>query len=136
MYGGILPGQEKNKKDKFRVKYTYNMITEEVLEELRAIGGSNSVSTSDHDIEGYSYDEMPLQEPCTPQVVVRPAETAAIARLMKFASERKIPVVPRGAGTGVSGGCIPWYGGIVLSLERMNYILEIDCKINKLTTYF
>jgi glycolate oxidase len=108
------------------VKYTYDMITEEVLEELRAIVGSNSVSTSDHDIEGYSYDEMPLQEPCTPQVVVRPAETAAIARLMKFASERKIPVVPRGAGTGVSGGCIPLYGGIVLSLERMDRIIEID----------
>lgn len=108
------------------MKYIYSMITEEVLEELRAIVGSDSVSTSDHEIEGYSYDEMPLREPCAPQVIVKPADTAAISRLMKFAGERNIPVVPRGAGTGLSGGCIPLYGGIVLSLERMTRIIEID----------
>ena len=69
---------------------------------------------------------MPLSEPHPPQVIVKPLDTASIAALMRFASERKIPVVPRGAGTGLSGGSVPLYGGIVLSLERMDRIVEID----------
>jgi glycolate oxidase len=69
---------------------------------------------------------MPLSEPHAPQVIVKPVDTAAVAALMRFAAERKVPVVPRGAGTGLSGGCVPLYGGVVLSLERMDRIVEID----------
>jgi glycolate oxidase len=49
-----------------------------------------------------------------------------MAKMLKLANEKNIPVTPRGGGTGVSGGAVPIYGGIVLSLERMNRILEID----------
>jgi len=97
-----------------------------MLEELTAIVGNDNVFTLDHEIEAYSRDEMPLSEPHPPQVIVKPLDTASIAALMKFASERKIPVVPRGAGTGLSGGSVALYGGIVLSLERMDRIVEID----------
>ena len=49
-----------------------------------------------------------------------------MAKLLGFANKKRIPVTPRGASTGLSGGCIPIYGGILLSLERVNRILEID----------
>jgi glycolate oxidase len=58
--------------------------------------------------------------------VVKPEDTASIAGILKLASGKNIPVTPRGGGTGISGGAIPIYGGIVLSLEKMNKILEID----------
>lgn len=106
--------------------YNYNTITGGMLEELQAIIGRDSIFLRDNEIEEYSRDEMPLSEPHAPQVIVKPVDTAAIAALMRFAVERKVPVVPRGGGTGLSGGCVPLYGGIVLSLERMDRIVEID----------
>jgi len=59
-------------------------------------------------------------------VVVRPRTAGEIARIMKLANEKRIPVTPRGGGTGLSGGAVPVHGGIVLSVDRMNRILEID----------
>ena len=76
--------------------------------------------------ENYSRDETPKPKPFLPEVVVKPEDTASVAGILKLASERNIPVTPRGGGTGLSGGAVPVYGGIVLSLERMNRILEID----------
>jgi glycolate oxidase len=108
------------------VKFSYNAITDEMLEELRAIVGSDSIFIRDNELEEYSRDEMPLSEPHAPQAIVKPVDTAAVAALMRFAAERKVPVVPRGAGTGLNGGCVPLYGGVVLSLERMDRIVEID----------
>ncbi len=61
-----------------------------------------------------------------PEVLVFPRSTKQVADLMKLAYENRIPVTPRGAGSGLSGGAIPVYGGIVVSLEKMNKILEID----------
>ena len=58
--------------------------------------------------------------------MVRPEDAASVAKILKLANDRIIPVVARGAGSGLSGGAVPLYGGIVLSLERMNRILEID----------
>ncbi len=69
---------------------------------------------------------MPLAKPYAPQVIVKPTDTRSIAKLLAFASKKKIPVTPRGAGTGLSGGCVPIYGGILLSLEQMNRILKVD----------
>jgi glycolate oxidase len=60
-----------------------------------------------------------------PEAVVLPRSTASVARLLKFASARRIPVTARGAGFGYVGGCVPQRGGIVLSLELMNRIKEI-----------
>ena len=61
-----------------------------------------------------------------PDVVVKPESAQQIADIVKLANEKKIPVTPRGAGSGLSGGAVPIYGGILLSVERMNRILEID----------
>lgn len=60
-----------------------------------------------------------------PDVVVLPSTTESVSKLMRFAHAERIPVTPRGAGYGYVGGCVPVRGGIVLSLERMNRILEI-----------
>jgi glycolate oxidase len=61
-----------------------------------------------------------------PEVVIKPRTPEEISAILKICNEHLIPVTPRGAGTGLSGGAIPHFGGILLSLERMNSILEID----------
>jgi glycolate oxidase len=108
------------------MKSKYGKVTPQAIKELITIVGKDNILTEKHELEGYSCDEMPLPKPHVPQVVVKPTDTHSIARLLEFANKRRLPVTPRGAGTGVSGGCIPVYGGILLSLERMNRILEID----------
>ena len=108
------------------MKGKYGRVTEQIIKELTTIMGRDNISTKEHEIEGYSYDEMPLAKPYAPQVIVKPTDTHSIAKLLAFANEKRIPVTPRGAGTGLSGGCVPIYGGILLSLERMNRILKID----------
>ena len=63
-----------------------------------------------------------------PDVVVKPQNSQQISEILKLANQGKIPVTPRGGGTGLCGGCVPLFGGIVLSLEEMNRVLEIDKK--------
>ncbi|MFC1992747.1 FAD-binding oxidoreductase [Chloroflexota bacterium] len=104
----------------------YGSVTEQVIEGLVAVLGRDSVSVKEHEMEEYSNDEMPLPKPHAPQVIVKPVDAQSVARVLEFADRKRIPVTPRGAGTGLVGGCIPVYGGILLSLERMNRILEID----------
>jgi len=108
------------------MKSRYAEITYQTIEELATLVGGDSISTEEHEIEGYACDEMPLPKRYAPQVIAKPTDNDSIARLLHFANRRRIAVTPRGAGTGLSGGCIPICGGIVLSLERMNRILEID----------
>lgn len=62
----------------------------------------------------------------TPEVVVLPRTAEEISKIVKLANQELIPVVPRGAGTGLACGAVAFYGGIILSTERMNQILEID----------
>lgn len=62
----------------------------------------------------------------SPDAVARPENTAGVAKILKFASRHKIPVTARGAGHGYVGGCVPMRGGIVVSMERMNRLLEIN----------
>jgi glycolate oxidase len=103
----------------------YGTVTDDILASLTEIAGEKNVLTGE-ERENYSRDETPELTPVLPEVVVRPEDTASIARIMKLANDKLIPVTPRGSGTGISGGAVPIYGGIVLSLERMNRILEID----------
>ena len=110
----------------------YGKVTEELLIRLREIVGDKNVLTGD-ERENYSRDETPRLAPSLPEAVVKPESAAAIAEIMKLAGKYRIPVTPRGAGTGICGGAVPSYGGIVLSLERMNRVLEID-KENFITT--
>jgi len=103
----------------------YGKVTDKLIVVLTEIVGNKNVLTGD-ERENYSRDEAPKSKPVLPEVVIKPEDTASVARILKLANERNIPVTPRGGGTGLSGGAVPIYGGIVLSLERMNKVLEID----------
>lgn len=103
----------------------YGKVTDDLVALLSEIVGNKNVLSGD-ERENYSRDEMPQAKPVLPEVVVKPENAGSVAKILKLADERNIPVTPRGGGTGLSGGAVPIYGGVVLSLEGMNRILEID----------
>ncbi len=76
--------------------------------------------------DDYEHDESLTCLPARPGVVVLPVTTEEVVAVLELADEARIPVTVRGSGTGLCGGCVPRNGGILLSLERMNRILEID----------
>ena len=102
------------------------MLKPSVLKELKKIVGPANLYTSAEEMVVYSYDAT--QRESLPWAVARPGSAQEVAALMKVANREIFPVVPRGAGSGMSGGSVPVKGGLVLSLERMNRILEIDEK--------
>ncbi|MBL8966222.1 MAG: FAD-binding oxidoreductase [Spirochaetaceae bacterium] len=103
-------------------------ITDRIADELsRIVGPKNLIFRDAERLEPYSHDETAEREyAAMPEAVVKPGSTAEVSRIMALASRERIPVTPRGAGSGLSGGCVPQFGGVVLSLERMNRILELD----------
>lgn len=112
-------------KDQMKTKRQYGKVTSNIIASLTEIVGGKNILVGEGK-ENYSRDEAPRLKPISPDVVIMPADTESVSKIMKLASEHRIPVTPRGAGTGVCGGAVPIYGGIVLSLERMNKMLEID----------
>jgi glycolate oxidase len=105
----------------------YAPIDSEIIDALIAILGKRGVVTDPDAMQPYSHDEFALSEIAhMPEVVVKPETVEQVAGIMQLASEKRIPVTPRGGGTGLAGGCVPSQGGLSLSLERMNRILEID----------
>lgn len=107
----------------------FRKVNETIIGQLVGIVGENNVLICREEVCGYVYDEYVSHLPdCFPEVVVRPGNTEEVSAILKLASENKIPVTPRGGGTGLAGGCVPVYGGIVLSLQRMNRFLELDRK--------
>ncbi|MBQ3865139.1 MAG: FAD-binding protein [Clostridia bacterium] len=74
----------------------------------------------------YDHDEMTEYGHYLPEAVLQAMSTEEVSRVLAYCNERKIPVTPRGAGTGLCGGCVALYGGIVLSTERMKKVLEVD----------
>jgi glycolate oxidase len=103
----------------------YNKVDADVLAELRRIMGDGQILLSREDMEPYTHDEV-VGLRAAPEVVVKPTSAQQIADIFKLAQRKRIPVTPRGAGWGLSGGAVPICGGIVLSLEKMNHILEVD----------
>ena len=100
------------------------MIERSLLKELTRIVGRDNILADLKDLIAYSYDATMRQE--LPDVIVFPRSTAEVSAVMKLAHREKIPVVPRGAGTNLSGGTIPVKGGIIVEVSRMNRILEIN----------
>ncbi|MHC4712827.1 MAG: FAD-binding oxidoreductase, partial [Planctomycetota bacterium] len=109
-------------------KSKYNPVTPAIVAELGGIVGERFVVFEDKEaLEAYSHDEVAEKEYASmPDVVVRPRTAEEISRIMKLANRELIPVTPRGAGSGLSGGAVPLHGGIVISTDRMNEVLEID----------
>ncbi len=104
----------------------FGAITPGVLREIKAAVGEKNVYVDRDDLESYSYDMTGQIFAHAFEVLVKPEDAAQVSALMKVASRYRIPVTPRAAGSGIAGAAIPLYGGIVLSIEKMNRILEID----------
>lgn len=106
----------------------YGTVNEYVVRCLQEIVGEEHVFYNNQEkLEPYSHDETHGAAYASyPEVVVQAHHTEEISEIMKLANKERVPVTPRGAGSGLSGGAVPVYGGILLSLEKMNRILEID----------
>jgi len=97
----------------------FNKVTTTIIESLKKIAGEEFVFTDAESLHKYGHDETEdLNFP--PQVVVKPRTAEEIAEILKICNKENIPLTPRGAGTGLSGGALPVYGGIVLSMERFS----------------
>ena len=105
---------------------TYNRITPEIAEQLKAVVGERRFFTGEDIDPNYSHDEMPIYGKYMPDAAVDVETTEEVSEIMKICSANKIPVTCRGAGTGLVGGCVPLAGGLVLCTRRMNRILEYD----------
>ena len=104
------------------------MFSQDILNELKKIVGSENVLTTKEDMITYSFDgtaDMPSQEP---DVVVSPSNTDQVVKIIKLAAQHKIPITTRGSGTNLSGGTIPIKKGIVMSMLNMDKIIEVDAE--------
>ncbi len=102
----------------------YNELTPEIIEQIKAV--------SDHVLEGelinpdYARDEMPIYGTHMPDLAVQPRSTEEVAAVVKICYENNIPVTPRGAGTGLAGGAVPLFGGVLIDMSKMNRIISYD----------
>ncbi len=103
----------------------FNPITPDFLAKIIEIVGTANVFSEAEHLEKYARDETE-DLVYYPEAVVRPNTSNQISELMRLCNSYKIPVTPRGAGTGLSGGALPVKGGLVISMERFNAIIEID----------
>lgn len=104
----------------------YNKVTPEVLSSLIEFIGPENVKTDEATLEKYSHDETPHGLRALPEVVLKPENTEQVSKILSLADQNRIPVTLRGQGTGLSSGAVPALGGILISFERMNRILEVD----------
>lgn len=105
----------------------YNKLSDEIIAKLQALVGVQNVVTDAGQMEIYAHDEV--TDPAyhhMPEAVVFAENAQQVAAVVKLANEYHFPVVPRGAGTGLACGAVPIYGGVVLSLEKMNKIIEVN----------
>lgn len=107
----------------------YMPITEDILQKIQSIVGASAVFSDPESMKPYSHDEVtdPVYHHM-PEAVALPQTTEQVAALVRLANEYRFPIVPRGAGTGLACGAVPSLGGLVISLEKMNRIIEINEK--------
>lgn len=106
---------------------SYNSVTSITLAELEEMLGSDAVTVDKEQLDKYGQDET--EDLCYhPEVVVKPSDVEQVSELMKYCHHHRIPVTTRGAGTGLSGGALPIKGGVLLSMEKFNRILDIDTR--------
>jgi glycolate oxidase len=109
-------------------KPAYKSVTPGIVGELERIVGKKHVIFGDTEkLEPFSHDEIPDRRFAhMPEAVVRPRSAEEISDILKLANREMVPVTPRGAGSGLSGGAVPIHGGIVLLTDRMDSVIEID----------
>jgi glycolate oxidase len=108
-------------------------ISKQHLGEFKKIVGEKYVLADEESLNYYGHDETENLL-YLPEVVLKPRTAEEISAIMKICHTERIPVTPRGAGTGLSGGALPHLGGVLLSTERMNSIIEIDERNLQVTT--
>jgi len=111
----------------------YALLTAREIDSFKNIVGENYVFMDNESLDTYAHDETENLH-YRPEVVLKPRTAEEVSAILKICNEKLIPVTPRGAGTGVSGGALPHFGGVLLSTERMNAILEIDERNLQVTT--
>ncbi|MCB1057078.1 MAG: FAD-binding oxidoreductase [Acidobacteria bacterium] len=100
-------------------------LTPDLLAELRRRVGDEALLAAEDDLERYDHDYTEAFR-FTPEAVLLPSSPDQVAEILRFATEHRLPVTPRGAGTGLSGGALAVHGGLCLSLERLDRIRGID----------
>ena len=95
-----------------------------LVRQLRAMVGERYVLDEKEDVIVYEQDGSIFQ--VMPEIVVLPGDVEQVAAVVKAAKQSGVPIIPRGSGTGLAGGAVPAEGGIVLSLARLDRILQID----------
>jgi glycolate oxidase len=100
------------------------MLAPKIIQQLQKIVGPENIATERQDLLCYSYDATQME--FLPDAVVYPVDADEVAKILKLANAERLPVFPRGAGSGFSGGSLPKGGGIVLVTTRMNRIIRID----------
>ncbi len=108
-------------------------LTRQHIDAFKKIVGETFVLMDDESLAHYSHDETEDLH-YLPELVIKPRTADEISAILKICNKEKIPVTPRGAGTGLSGGALPHLGGVLLSTERMNSIIEIDERNLQVTT--
>ncbi len=103
----------------------FNTVTPSIIDSLKKIAGNEFVFSDNETLNNYSHDETEDLR-FMPHVVVKPRTAEEISAILILCNKENIPLTPRGAGTGLSGGALPVCGGILLSMERFNKILKID----------
>lgn len=96
-----------------------------VIRQLKKIVGAENLGTEDEDLIVYGHDASLITR-ARPDIVAHPRSSKDVQQIVKLAADEGIPVVPRGAGTGLSGGSVPTLGGIVLHFNLMDRIRDID----------
>ncbi|MFM6984664.1 MAG: FAD-binding oxidoreductase [Chitinophagaceae bacterium] len=104
---------------------SYSRLTTEDITALQSFCGSGNSIVSGEQLEIYGRDYTEDLS-YTPDLVLLPSNTQEVSQIATYCNTRRLPLTCRGAGTGLSGGCLPVEGGVVLSLEKMNRILSID----------
>jgi glycolate oxidase len=103
----------------------FTKITQSILDLISEAIGAENVFIDEDSFQKYGHDETEDLK-FSPEVVVKPTNTSSVAALMKICNQYKVPVTPRGGGTGLSGAALPIYGGVLLSIEKFKSIIEID----------
>ena len=97
----------------------YNKLTPEIIDQLKAV--TEYVFLGDDINPDYAKDEMPIYGTHMPEITMQ-----EVAAIMKICYDNNIPVTPRGAGTGLAGGAVPVYGGVLMDISKMNKIKSYD----------